>query len=291
MIIVRIIGGLGNQMFQFALYQALRETQSLEVKADVSEFNRYKLHNGLELERIFNINLNKASRREINILKDAGNSFTARIRRKLFGIKKSHVKERSISENQNWAIDGMYYDGYWQSEDFFSSVSESIRNIYNFPKDTEPKNIELKKNIGNRNSIAIHIRRGDYISNPVAYKELGIVCDKGYYRRAVERARVMLDSPHFYIFSDEPEWAVNNLFGSNDSYTIVDWNRGANSFRDMELMSSAGNCILCNSSFSWWGAYLNRNSGFIMAPDKWKGVADITKNRIPVGWIKIKTEV
>ncbi|MFT5295392.1 MAG: hypothetical protein ACI9YH_001406 [Colwellia sp.] len=284
MLIVKVLGGLGNQMYQYALYRALL-LKGFEVKLDLSAFNTYKLHNGFELESVFSLpSLICATQKEIEKYSDQSNTIFSRIQRKLFGLNKSHVKEELYSEVRLDKMKHVYLDGYWQSDLYFAEIAEEIRSDFIFSNSLSERNIEISEKIKISNSVGIHIRRGDYITNQHAYNEYGRICDLAYYTEAIELIQLQINTPHFFVFSNDIEWVKHNV---NFSYPVdfISWNLAKESFVDMELMSLCKHNIIANSSFSWWGAWLNNNKDkVVLAPSRWKAGPDINKKRTPDEW-------
>jgi hypothetical protein len=283
MIIVNVKGGLGNQMFQYALYRAL-DSKDKKVKLDIHSYKNYGLHNGYELPEIFNIKDIYCTNEEMEKFSDHQNNIFLRIRKKLIGRKKSHVIQEGFSYMPSvFHKDNIYLDGYWQSEKFFIKSSQQIRYDFTFKKELDEKNKSFLLKIQNKNSVSIHIRRGDYITD----KLLGNVCKIDYYKKAIEKMNKEVSNPLFVIFSDDIEWCKNNFNFINAEF--VNWNKGMDSYKDMQLMSSCKHNVIANSSFSWWGAWLNNNKEkIVIAPSKWFNDENIdTKDVIPENWIKI----
>lgn len=284
MIIVKILGGLGNQMFQYAFYKYLKSKYE-NVKLDLSFFDNYKLHNGFELKKIFNVETKDvATPYEIKRYSDLSTDFISRFRRKFFGVKSSYILERDFNENSLNKLQYVYLDGYWQSESYFTDVIDDIKKSYNYNFSLNEYNEDIVNKIRETNSISVHVRRGDYISNPEVYQLYGKVCDKKYFDDALLNIVKDITKPHFYVFSDDIDWVRENIsFPSDVDY--INWNTGQNSYIDMYLISQCKHNIISNSSFSWWGAYLNDNDNkIVIAPKKWKVVKDITPKRIPDSW-------
>lgn len=287
MAIVRIIGGLGNQMFQYAFYESMKERDKF-CSIDISGFDDYKLHNGFEIERIFNVNPLYADEKKAKELMDCSNNIVSKIRRKLFGVKRTYYKEKYFDYDSklfNIEEKNIYFDGYWQTEKYFKNVSNIIRENFKFKKELTDKNLDILSKILGSQSVSIHIRRGDYYSNPTAYKIYGNICEKEYYSKAINLIKSKVENPQFYIFSDDIEWAKNNLDLDNSNY--IDWNKADNSYIDMQLMSNCKHNIIANSTFSWWGAWLNNNENkIVIAPNKWFN-GKVTQDIIPENWMKI----
>lgn len=286
MTIVKILGGLGNQMFQYALYRSLKSKRE-NVKADISEFKDYELHNGYELKRVFDIDIDESDKKFNKKFSDNRRTFLTRVRRKLMGYKKSYIREEHLTFSNLINLRNAYLEGYWQSETFFKSVEELIKEDFTFVNELNDNNKELAEKIKNTNSISIHIRRGDYISNPKVYEAYGKVCSIDYFKKAISYILEKVDNPNFFVFSNDIDWVKSNL-EFKDPVTYVDWNGGDQSYIDMQLISLCKHNIISNSSFSWWGAWLNRNENkLVLTPNRWKDIKDFNNDRIPASWIQI----
>lgn len=268
--IVKVEAGLGNQMFQYALYRKL-STIYKDVKIDISEYMIHNDHNGYELERVFGVKAKIATKEEV---------------KKLTSKKNNYYKEKKFSYDEEVLnIDGdVYYEGLWQTEKYFKNIEGIIRNDFKFSSPLTGKNLEIANMIKERQAVSIHVRRGDYLNSEVHRN----VCSLKYYIKAVNYFKNKLNNPVFFIFSDDIKWSKNNII--IDKNTIyVDWNKGEYSYKDMQLMSLCKHNIIANSTFSWWGAWLNNNPGkIVIAPSKWFNYTWIdTRDIIPEKWIKV----
>lgn len=268
MVVIKINGGLGNQMFQYALYLSFLE-KGFEAKIDISQLGTYKLHNGYELERIFITQPNLA---EYNEVKRLSRNRINNIFSKFYHClprKKTEIIEKEFHSFKPEIFNfsgNIYLDGYWQNEEYFSSSRNSILNHFKFKLPFDPKNEKLSRKIENGNYVSIHVRRGDYLLDA---KRLGF-CNIDYYKKAISQINSLTTDPKYVIFSDDINWCKENLPGKNNIY--VDWNKDKSSYRDMQLMSMCQHNIIANSSFSWWGAWLNRNlDKIVIAPKFWIG--------------------
>jgi hypothetical protein len=209
----------------------------------------------------------------VSKLGDCNKSLTSKVKRKVIGYKKTHILEKDYAFNSLiFDMDDVYLEGYWQSEKYFGNIECQIRNLYIFPEITDKSNLDLADKIKSCNSVSLHIRRGDYLSEKNAPMH-GNICTKVYYDNAIKYISKNIDNPKFFIFTDDTEWARQQYKG--EEYTIVDQNHADNSFRDMQLMSLCKHNIIANSSFSWWGAWLNPNQEkMVIAPPKWFNLAD-----------------
>jgi hypothetical protein len=283
MIIVKVLGGLGNQMFQYAFYKSLKSSE--DKLLDIRDFNDYKLHNGFELDKIFELkSINYAEVKDIEKLFDCKRDIFSRIKRKIMGRKRTHIIEPYLHFDEKYLnMKNVYLDGYWQSEKYFKKSEKIIRKEFIFSRIIEEQNIEILKEIEKTNSISIHIRRGDYL-NHTLYSD---ICSIEYYERAINYIKTNVENPVFFIFSNDIDWCKESFY-FEESY-FIDWNLGEKSFRDMQLMSSCKNNIIANSSFSWWGAWLNENPNkIIIAPNKWVNDGRVNIDDIvPEGWIRL----
>lgn len=290
MIIVRIKSGLGNQMFQYAFYRNLKE-KNITVKMDLSLYNNsYHLlnHNGYELNRLFSIKEDIATAEEIKSYSDEEVDLFSRFRRKIFLRKKTHYVPKEFKYSEDYMkLYNVLLDGYWQSEKFFKDITDIIREEYRFTIKMDLLNQKIADKIINQNAVSIHLRRGDYFSQ-VNYKKFGIICNMTYYENAIRFIENRIMNPYYYVFSDDINWAKENLKHLKN-VTFVDWNNGRNSYRDMQLMSLCKCNIIANSSFSWWAAWLNNHQDkLVLVPSKWFGDTKIdTSDLIPESWIYI----
>lgn len=302
--IVNIIGGLGNQMFQYAFALAWKARMPQEkVYVDTQHYKNAFIkayrgnnfyHNGYEINRVFpNASILPAT--AIDLMKVSfyiPNQVLARVVRRFFPKRKTEF----IADQQPYmfipealAVEGdCYFEGYWMSPLYFDANRNGILKEFAFrPFDTN-ENKELEHLLKRDNSITIHIRRGDYVGS----SNLGGICTLYYYRNAICEAKKVIHKPEFFVLSNDQEWCMRNLkneFGDARVH-FVTHNQGADSYRDMQLMSIARCNILANSSFSWWGAYLNQRKDHISyCPDKWHNTMDY-KDHYVDDWIKIKTQ-
>lgn len=273
--IVNIIGGLGNQMFQYALVVALEQKFGQPVYVDTSLFDTYRVHNGLEIERIFGIRLKRAPESELRRLTlHTKYYFIWRIYRKLQLVKKTvciEAKDASF-DNSILSLDtDRYYDGYWQNSAYFECYADSIRKLYRFVQPLDEKNKQLYDDIvATEHSVSIHVRRGDYLKSSIYTG----ICTVEYYTKAIDYILQHIDGAiRFYIFSDDITWCKDNIGNLLNGYdcVYVDWNRGFDSYKDMQLMSACRHNIIANSSFSWWAAWLNISTdNIVIAPSRWQ---------------------
>jgi hypothetical protein len=183
--------------------------------------------------------------------------------------------------------DNVYLEGYWQSENYFKTIENAIKSEFTLKEDPDPQNALLSEKILGSNSVSIHIRRGDYVHNPVTFDYHG-VCSLEYYHSAIDTIAKKISNPHFYIFSDDSLWVKQNL-GINYPHTYVTHNQGLKDYMDLWLMKLCRHHIIANSSFSWWGAWLCSNPGkIVIAPKQWFNNPDVnTDDLIPNTWLRL----
>lgn len=208
------------------------------------------------------------------------------IGKRLLPRLKTLIKESKdlVYEPQIFSVStSKYYDGYWQSEKYFDNCIANIRDAFKFPK-LDSINQNLIEKLNGKISVSIHIRRGDYLKDPL-FRGL---TDIDYYNRAIQYILNVVNVDCFVIFSNDIEWCKQNIAQlTNLECVFVNWNKGVNSFRDMQLMSLCKHNIIANSSFSWWGAWLNNNpEKIVITPLKWIN-REYKTDIIPSSWIKI----
>jgi hypothetical protein len=272
--VVRIIGGLGNQMFQYAFFLALKDRYKY-VSIDVSSYKFYKLHD-YQIERIF------------NLIKLERSSFFCIL---FFRIFKNLIisKEDTLFHSEIFDIKGCrYYAGYWNSENYFINIQDQVKSTFQFKNKLVGRNEEIAKEIINSNSVSIHVRRGDYINSSENELIYGNICTLNYYRQAIDKMQQLSGSTKYFIFSNDIVWCRENLLLDNSEY--VYWNSDKENYIDMQLMSLCKNNIIANSSFSWWGAWLNDNENkIVISPSKFFNdvIPSDMETLIPSNWIRI----
>lgn len=292
MVIVNLIGGLGNQMFQYAAGRALTLVRGEPLHVDVAGLGG----NGsrqLELSRIFRCVAEIASADEVR--RTLGWQAAPAVKRILARPELAALRARSFVVEPHFHYwpgihsvpASAYLHGYWQSEKYFSDATAALRADFSFKLPLTEANAGLAEKIGRCAAVSLHVRRGDYVFNARTRAFHGF-CSVDYYRAAVGLIAQRVAEPEFFVFSDDITWARENLeIGFPCHY--VDHNRGAESYNDMRLMSLCRHHIIANSSFSWWSAWLAANpSGTVIAPKQWfRKASHDTSDLIPDGWIRI----
>ena len=180
----------------------------------------------------------------------------------------------------------LYLDGYWQTYKYFENIREILLEEFSLKEELNLENRNILNKIKSRNSISLHIRRGDYITNSHTSNVHG-ACSIHYYMEAIEYINRRIDSPVYFIFSDDIQWVKENLEFNNEK-VYVDINDGETAYCDLELMKNCQHNIIANSTFSWWGAWLNINKEkIVITPKKWMNIKRDFSGLIPIGWIKI----
>jgi len=291
MVIVKIMGGLGNQLFQYSAGRQLACILRTELKLDISWFRdqsvrKYSLSH-------FNVRENFASPEEVLKLTVVGEGFLRNLLRKLLGrtsnpIRK-HVRERHYHFDPDiFRLHGdLYLNGYWQSEKYFKDIESVIREDLTFKNPLPPNDSEYAQLLANCNSVSLHVRRGDYVKGSSSNK-IHALCDETYYHSSASFIGAKTKHPHFFIFSDDTYWVRANL-SLPFPMTIIERDEPTQDFEDLRLMGFCKHHIIANSSFSWWGAWLNPDPGkIVVTPKRWFSKPDFsTKDLIPPGWIQL----
>jgi hypothetical protein len=297
MIIVKLSGGLGNQMFQYAAARRLATIHNAELKLDLSFLGRDRRRNTPREYELKHLKISAAIATPADVARIAGidagavTNAMARLCRKvglmkpnpnIFAEKYFHFDEALLG-----APDNIYLDGYWQSEKYFKDIGDILREEFKVRYPLEGENLELAKKIKGTTSVSVHFRRGDYATNPAVGRYHGS-CGLEYYGECVDLLCKKVSEPHFFIFSDEPEWAEGNLRLPHPA-TVVKHNGPRKGYEDLRLMALCRHNIIANSSFSWWGAWLNDNrEKMVLAPEKWFNDPETkTSDLMPGNWIKI----
>ena len=289
--IVNILGGLGNQMFQYAFAYALSKEQNSIVKLDIRDFEGYDLRE-YELD-IFNVSLPISTQVEADELKYKKESLIQKVFQK---IKKSPIPfANSYCREPHFHYDGkvfaltgdIYFEGYWQSEKYFVKYKDDLLKEFTLKKDLHSQSQNYMEQIISTEAVSLHIRRGDYVTNQHTNSVHG-TCPVEYYQKAVQKIEEGINAPHFFIFSDDLEWAKDNL-SFIENLTFIELDTNVPDHEEMILMSKCQHNIIANSSFSWWGAWLNQNNEkVVIAPKKWFRDSSInTNDLIPEEWIQL----
>jgi hypothetical protein len=294
MIIVKIIGGLGNQLFQYATARALALRTNQELAFDVEEYHKENVGDTkrkLELH-LMGISATQVGRKDLKRVKGrepCSRRYLSRLDRIFYKRPRTYIKEIGPE-----AIDKLlhlqseaYLFGYWQSEEYFKDFAKQIRSDLHFSETMNEANVSLLKEISLSNSVGLHVRRGDYANDEKTNVYHGM-CSLDYYREALRLISEKCGKPDIFVFSDDINLCRQNLT-STETMHFVTQNEAENTVMDMELMSACKHNIVANSSFSWWGAWLNANEDkMVIAPKKWFNVVDPFKSfRTPAKWVRL----
>jgi hypothetical protein len=294
-IIVNLIGGLGNQMFQYACGYAIGKDAGFAVKVATDMFNGYALHNGPELSRVFSTSAEVAAPWEVRkllgrlrarpkIRRWLGHPALRFLRGHHFIVEQPY---RFNAELREQASRSLYLQGYWQSQRYFEKYADDVRKEFTFSNALTGRNAELTRQIRQNVSVSLHVRRGDY-ANCSRTRAVHGLCEPDYYLKALEFMRGNLTSFRLFAFSDDPQWVADTLKPLHPEMLVVDRNTGTRSYNDMRLMSMCRHHIIANSSFSWWGAWLNPDpKKIVIAPRRWFAEAPDTADLVPGSWIRL----
>lgn len=269
MIIVRLMGGLGNQLQQYALYRKY-EMIGKEARLDTSWFSariqeKMQAPRPLELDRLENLSVKKALPEEVRALLgrqyEEKEGVLEKIRRKINPAFVPVFEETDMYHPEIFGWDRKYLVGYWACEAYYADILETLRSEIRFPASNNPQNTAALEEMEQTDSVSIHIRRGDYL-DAANIEMFGNICTESYYDSAVRYLKEKVSNPVFYIFSDDSDYVRSKYQGKE--YRIVDWNKGDDSLFDMMLMSRCRHNICANSTFSFWGARLNSHADKIM---------------------------
>lgn len=295
MITVALNGGLGNQMFQYAAARTLAIKHNTTLLLDI-----IPLYSKLQLNKIATY---RKFELEIFPIKATTNQ-PLFIHKYLYPLAKSHfyinriiqqqkqhyVKESSFEFDSTILMqpNNSYLDGFFQSEKYFKSIEPTIRSEFTFKHPLEDVNKIWLEKIQKHHAVSVHIRRGDYLLNQKNLNKHGITSER-YYEKAIDYIASVVEEPYFFVFTDDVSW-VKSYFKINFPFEIIDDNQTADtSHLDMQLMQACKHNIICNSTFSWWGAWLNSNpQKIVIAPQQWFADTSInSKDIYPSDWIKL----
>jgi hypothetical protein len=297
MIIVRLMGGLGNQMFQYAAARRLSLRHGVDVVFDGSCFDncpegdtprQYQLGmlaitarfaTPLEIAEISGLYRSIWQKLSVGMRRFTG---IARYPTNLFREPSEHFCPDVLN-----LPDNVYLIGYWQSEKYFTDVANVIREELTIKAKPVGENRKLADQISNTESIAVHFRRGDYVTSVKTASYHGVVPLK-YYYRALDYLQKKVKNPHLFVFSDDHQWVLDNVEFPVPAENVIH-NPSELGCEDIRLMSLCKHNIIANSSFSWWGAWLNSNPGkIVIAPRRWISDSSVDlPDLIPTNWVRM----
>lgn len=269
MIVTKLTGGLANQMFQYAAGLALAKRLGTTLKIDLSWYET-------DEKRKFSLNDFKISAKSASLLE----SFI--IKNPPFGKTFNEPYFQFTPEFFNQK-NNTYLNGYWQSEKYFSDTVETIRNEFTLKKKFEGKILRIAEMAKNTNSVSIHVRRSDYLQKTDTYE----ILTPEYYKNAISKISEAVENPKYFLFSDDINWIKKNVEYPKDSVIVSE--TGAKDYEELAIMSLCKHNVIANSSFSWWGAWLNSNNDkIVITPTKWFSTEiHDTKDLIPSNWLRL----
>jgi hypothetical protein len=288
LICIKILGGLGNQMFQYAFGRSVADKFGTNLVLDLSWF----IENKSSTVRNFELNEFKIDYEVYSTQKESNVLFLGL---KALNFLYQKIRKQNIQQKHFFIENGLFYNdkiskisppcylvGYWQSEKYFSSNRETILNHFKLRNESITDESPYIEDIKNNNSVSVHIRRTDF-----SQSVHGILSIE-YYQKAIKKLLQKTDQPLFFIFSDDIEWAKGQFLPLKNVVFV----EKSESYKDLFLMSQCKNNIIANSSFSWWGAWLNQNPDkLVLSPKDWylnsKTLNNQIDDLIPSTWIKI----
>jgi len=293
-VITHLMGGLGNQMFQYAAGRALALRTASSLKLDLSGFG-VDDRRRFELDK-FPIQAVPATKEELAAFGAAGVARSSRLARvagrvwDMLRPSNSHIYREPHFHFDRSAVNlqpPVFLFGHWQSEKYFSDCADAIRRELTPSASLDPENAAMAARIDSANAVSVHVRRGDYADNPATNRYHG-TCTVDYYQRAVAYVSERIQTAHAFVFSDDHTWACRNLQFAIPT-TFININGAAEGFRDMQLMLRCRHHVIANSSFSWWGAWLSPHAEkMVVAPRRWfSATTNDTRDLIPQGWIRL----
>ncbi len=284
--IVRLSGGIGNQMFQYAFGERLRHDTGAQVIyfPRVAHMN-FRLHQFTGVENLY-LGWWHPEILFRYVLPKVSNNYFGRIKKVLprpmdiLSDDGSYAFEQEMLRPSRSSL----YSGYWQNYNYVQPIEKHLRKQFIFSNKVIDKYKKFDSYFATTNTVSLHVRRGDYVRS----KDIDS-CNQAYYRRAMSMMADAIDRPTFVVFSDEPAWAKRAFEERSDVIIANDTFQPASDMDDLYVMSRCKHHIIANSTFSWWGAWLNQNPGkLVIAPTPWWETAHQTAEKIlPPEWLKI----
>lgn len=284
-VISRLHGGLGNQLFQYAVGRAVSLRSGSDLLLDARQYTKdnpfsYDLAHFAIAGRV-------ASNAELPPGKDQPLAYA---RWRMLGGSPRFVRERGLGFNERIETIGQdcYLHGYFQSERYFAAIEQTLRTDLSFTAPPSQANVRMADRIRGGPSVSLHIRRGDYVSSAKARSTHGAP-ELGYYRRALEEIRTRSGRDAVvYLFSNDPDWVRENM-RLDAELAPVAINDGRTAYEDLRLMSLCDHHVIANSTFSWWGAWLNPSENkIVIAPEQWFASPKLSNPDItPAGWLRL----
>jgi hypothetical protein len=293
-VVVRLIGGLGNQMFQYAAARAVAARCNAPLMLDISWFAG-------EAERRFALSPFRISAKKLDLaparprwnsrwyrtLQRFAHRFNRRVATHKFGMPIYRETSFCYDSRVRALQTPVYMDGYFQSEKYFAGCRNIIFEDFQISHPPRSEAQTLLERIQASDAICMHIRRGDYVTDP-ATKAFHGLCSMDYYRRGLQDIAENLGQPECFVFSDDPAWVHDNV-KLDLPMTVVDIHGPDEAHEDLRLMAACHSYVIANSSMSWWGAWLGRRAGKrVVAPRQWVQAASLdTRDLIPDDWVRL----
>lgn len=288
MICVQLSGGLGNQLFQYAMGRSLSLDHGAALTLDLSFFDNYEWH--VFSLAPFAAPQHFASREQVTRLLDEHKYFSSRVARRLFGRRSWVIQEPGLRFDRRWLEirPPAYLMGYWQCARYFERHASTIREDFRIVTPPSEANQQMLERIRQQVAVSLHVRRGNFVQVDIVNKVHG-VASADYYQSAINYLKKKYGQLTFFVFSDDTAWAKAHFQGRE--FVVVEGNDAPRDYEDLRLMSQCKHHILANSTFSWWGAWLNASpEKCVIAPRQW--FADPAKNEeavdiIPDSWVRL----
>lgn len=284
MVITRLIGGLGNQLFQYAAARRIAHFSGLPLRLDVSAYRSYDLHRyglapfNLKAEIATAEDLRPYQRRLTSAISRRAQQYLPVRWRRFISEPHFHFAPEILE-----ARGSAYLSGYWQSEQYFTDIEPLIRDEIRVVTPPGGRDVEVMAAIESCTSVSMHVRRGDYVGH-----ETHGVCSPEYYRDAMAYMRDGDAGARFFLFTDDPTWA-RMTFGKDPAVILVDHNGPERDYEDFRLMTLCRHHIIANSTFSWWVAWLAGHSDkLVIAPRRWFAIDTVdSSDLVPERWIRL----
>lgn len=285
MIIVRLSGGLGNQMFQYAFGKSISILNNQELKFDTIFFEKQDFRK-LEITN-YSVDINKSKNKEVAEVLFPRNfplKWFSFITNKIWKYSDKYIKEKKSFSFDKSVLNlngNFYFDGYWQNIKYFENIRETLLREYKIKEKLDTYSESIIKKMSESESVSLHVRAGDYLKIP----EVGSICNMDYYQKAISYIKGKISNPVFFVFSEDKEY-VKKMLPSNLKYEMINSNIGKPHI-DLYLMSKCRHNIIANSSFSWWSAWLNQNQNKIIVSPKTWHTNSKEREIILDNWVKI----
>jgi hypothetical protein len=288
-ILTHLSGGLGNQLFQYALGRHLALRHNVPLKLDTTWFDTDRLRSYCLTP--FNITATIASADDLRPYRLPPRRHP--YHRVVNYLKRPFGKPRLVERQFRFdpsvleALPPVFLHGYWQSPHYFADIDDIIRSEITIKDPPDPDNADIADQIRQSRAVSIHVRRTDYVTSRKTNRTHG-TCDLAYYANAVRHVQKHVTSPRFFVFSDDPQWTRDNLAFDWDA-VFVTHNRTDRHHEDLRLMSLCRHHITANSSFSWWGAWLGMHPDqIVIAPKKWFNSPRYDdRDLVPEHWLRV----